>query len=271
MPKAKVGDIHIYYEVHGNGEPLINICGSGVNVEWMRNIIPIYSSEYKLVLFDNRGAGLSDAPDIPYSTEMMADDVAGLMDAIGIEKAHVWGGSMGGMIAQQFALRYPERVKSLVLACTYCGGPGSSFMTDPETQRVMSIIPTLPPDQIWKEFLHCFVSQQFINNNPELIKKTLESMNKNPGTVHGQIHQSQAVAKHNTYDRLSEIKASTLVIAGDGDKIIPCENSKIIASKISNAKLVILKDTGHMFLESEKEQHRIIMEFLKKHSKKSGQ
>ncbi len=180
MPKVKVGDINMYYEVHGKGEPLVMIMGAGGNIEWMRQAIPVYSREYRLVLFDNRGAGRTDAPDIPYTIAMMADDLAGLLDAIGIDSAHIQGGSMGGMIAQEFVLRYPERVRSLILACTYCGGPGSSIVTDPEAIRFAQRIPSLSGKELMMETLRICVSQEFIAKNPGLIKNMMKQMMKYP-------------------------------------------------------------------------------------------
>jgi len=118
MPTVKVGDINMYYEIHGEGEPLLLTAGGGMGLAGWARQTPEFSEKYRVIVFDNRGAGRTDAPDTPYSIEMMADDTAGLLDALGIEKAHILGLSMGGMIAQEFALKYPQRVKSLILATT---------------------------------------------------------------------------------------------------------------------------------------------------------
>jgi len=115
----------MYCEVHGEGEPLVMINGAGATVEWSYRLIPTYSHEYRLVLFDNRGIGQSDRPDMVYTTAMMSDDLAGLLDGIGIDSAQIRGVSFGGMIAQEFALRHPKRARSLILAATYCGGKHS--------------------------------------------------------------------------------------------------------------------------------------------------
>jgi len=122
MPKAKVQGIDLYYEVHGAGYPLVLIRGFGSNLDHWYCQTPAFSSRYRVVTFDNRGIGRSEKPDVPYTISMMAGDTAGLMDAIGVSKAHILGISMGGMIAQEIALRYPQRVHGLVLACTHCGG-----------------------------------------------------------------------------------------------------------------------------------------------------
>jgi 3-oxoadipate enol-lactonase len=122
MPTKKVGDINIYYEIHGKGEPLVLIMGYGLSSAAWSPVLPALAQKYKVITFDNRGAGKSDKPDGPYTMDMMAGDLAGLLDAIRIKAAHIFGISMGGMIAQHFALRYPERVRSLILGCTTCGG-----------------------------------------------------------------------------------------------------------------------------------------------------
>src|SRR5574341_2228297 len=127
MARTHVNGIDMYYEVHGSGEPLVLIMGLGANTTaWYRQI-PVFSREYQVIVFDNRGAGRSDKPNEPYSMGQMADDAHGLMDALGVESAHVFGMSLGGMIAQELVLRYPERVRNLVLGGTMSGGPSAIF------------------------------------------------------------------------------------------------------------------------------------------------
>ncbi len=144
MPTAKVGDINIYYESHGDGEALLLIMGYGQYSAHWATLIPPLSQEYRVISFDNRGTGRSDKPDIPYTMKMMADDAKGLLDAIGIDSAHVFGISMGGMIAQELALNYPDKVISLILGCTLCGGTKAilptpealAFLLSPEMAKL---------------------------------------------------------------------------------------------------------------------------------------
>lgn len=270
MPRVKVGDINIYYEVHGKGEPLVMIAGITLNTSFWFKAIPVFSREYRLIVFDNRGAGQSDQPDIPYTTEMMADDLAGLLDVIGIASTHILGHSMGGMIAQQFVLRHPKRVRSLILECTYCGGPGSSMMTGPEAMRFVQRMPSLSGKELMMDFLRLFMTQKFFDDNPGMMQQMLGQLMKHPATPQGSGRQGQAIMGHNAYDRLPEIKSPTLVIAGDVDKMIPVENSRIIASRIPNAELVILKNAGHILIEAAEESNRIILDFLRRHSTKKS-
>jgi pimeloyl-ACP methyl ester carboxylesterase len=119
MGKVKIDSIELYYEEHGSGDPLLLIMGLAADsVAWMFQI-PAFAERYRTIVFDNRGVGRSDKPPGPYSIHQMANDTAGLLDALGIERAHVVGVSMGGMIAQELALNHPQRVRGLVLACTY--------------------------------------------------------------------------------------------------------------------------------------------------------
>src|SRR4030042_3292285 len=118
MPKAKVKDINLYYEVHGSGYPLILIRGLASNADHWYFQVPAFSPYYSVVVFDNRGIARSDIPDLPFTISTMADDTVGLMDSLGIPRAHILGISMGGMIAQKIALKYPQRVNGIILACT---------------------------------------------------------------------------------------------------------------------------------------------------------
>jgi len=131
MPKVKVDDIQIYYEVRGEGFPLVMIQGLSDNLDcWDPRLVEELSRKYKLVMFDNRGAGRTDISYREYTMKLFADDTAGLMDALGISKAHVLGLSMGGMIAQELVLNYPEKVAKLVLCST--GSRGVSIKTYPD-------------------------------------------------------------------------------------------------------------------------------------------
>ncbi|MCK4273585.1 MAG: alpha/beta fold hydrolase [Dehalococcoidales bacterium] len=267
MPKVKAGDINIYYEVHGEGEPLVFINGAGATIEGARMLIPVYSPEYRLVLFDNRGAGQSDKPDVPYTIEMMAGDLAGLLDAIGIDSAHIRGISMGGMIAQEFTLRYPKRVGSLILASTYCGGPHSIPM-DAYTMRLIDMeqMQKLTPEERVKEILRLGMTQEFIDKNPGFFQQMEEFLMENARQfIMATSKQLPAVLNHDTYEQLPEIKSPTLVIAGDADQMIQTENSRILASRIPGAELVIFPNTGHMLIEAGDEVNKITLDFLRRH------
>ncbi len=266
MPKVKVGDINMYYEIHGEGEPLVLIPGMGANVERAFMDIPVFSRVYKVVAFDPRGAGRTDAPAIPYTIKMMADDLAGLLDVINIESAHIHGSSMGGMIAQELALHYADRVRSLILACTGFGWVHGVPANEP-LQSVVKRMQSLPMEERIMERLRLNMSQEFIDNNPELIQRLVTKMMEHPASPQGQMGQMQADMSFDTYDRLPQIKAPTLVIHGEADRMIPVENARILASRIPGAELVTFKNMGHLFgFEAFEEVKPIILDFLCRHS-----
>jgi len=269
MSIAKIGDIDIHYEIYGKGEPLLLIMGYGSHSGHWFVIRDRLAKEHRIILFDNRGTGRSHKPDIPYTAEMMTGDIIGLLDATGVGATDVFGVSMGGMLAQELVLRYPGRVKNLILGCTSCGGPNSvrstpeaaAFLFDPERaklsdeEKALSTIPWL-----W--------NQDFVDAHPEAVKRYVAHTTEHPTPPHGYISQGNFILSFDSYGRLPQIKVPTLVICGDKDRLIPFENSRILASRIPGSELVILENAGHGFISDSAEQSsRIILEFLKRHRK----
>ena len=269
MSIAKVGDINLYYEVHGKGEPLVLVPGYGLSgINWFA-IQDILAREYRVIVIDNRGTGRSDKPEIPYTTKMMAGDVAGLLDILGIAAANVWGHSMGGMIAQEFALNYPDRLNNLILGGTNCGGSrvvpstpeAMAFLFDPELAK-------LPVEDRVRATLPWTWNKEFMENNPDVIERLVALASEYPTPPHTMVSQGNALMTHDTYDRLPDIKAPTLVIAGSKDRLVPFDNSKLLASRIPNAELAIIENAGHgFFTDSTEKAIKIVLDFLRRHSK----
>jgi pimeloyl-ACP methyl ester carboxylesterase len=268
VPTVKVGDVNIYYEVHGKGEALVLIMGYGGSSAWWFPQVPVFSRQYRVVAFDNRGTGQSDKPDIPYTMEMMAGDLNGLLEVIGVDAAHIFGVSMGGMIAQHFALNYPKKAISLILGCTMCGGQHS---ITPDTEAMSALfdmerMQRQTPEEMMRELLPFLFSQEFIDSNRVFIEQFIAKTTEYVTPLHSYVSQAAAIGGHDTYERLPEIKAPTLVIAGDSDRLIPVENSRLLASRIPQAELVILKKMGHGFnLEAEDAANKAVLRFLKRH------
>jgi 3-oxoadipate enol-lactonase len=270
MPVAKVGGINIYYEIHGRGEPLVLIYGyAGHSGLWFRQI-PVLSKKYRVIAFDNRGMGRSDKPNIPYTMAMLAGDVAGLLDAIGVDSAHIFGISMGGMIAQHFALNYPQRVTSLILGCTFCGGV-RSIPLRPEALAAFAdfeLIKEMAPEQFVRQLMPFLFSKQFSDRHPDIVDETIAKQLEYPILLHGLVRQGEAIMGHDTYDRLSQIRLPTLVIAGDNDGLIPFENSRILASRIPKSESATVNGAGHLFfIEDPQESNRVVLSFLGRHEK----
>jgi pimeloyl-ACP methyl ester carboxylesterase len=265
MPTVKANDINIYYEVHGKGEPLLMIQGySFYSGHWM-TLVPEMAKEYQAIIFDNRGTGRTDKPEPPYTMKMFAADAKGLLDAIGVDRANVFGVSMGGMIAQEFALNYPDKLINLVLGCTNCGGKqhivptkeALEFLFSPEIGK-LSVAERARRTAPW------VWTKDFVDRHPEAVDALIAVTLKYPTPPQGYAGHGSAIGGHDTCDRLPQIKVPTLVITGDSDRLIPPENSKIIASRIPGAELVILKNAGHAFTQSP-EAAKTIVDFLKRH------
>ena len=272
MTKAQIGDIEMYYEVHGptrlpagEAAPLLLIMGLGANATSWEMQIPEFSREYRVIAFDNRGSGRTDKPHSPYTMPQMAGDTIGLMDHLGIGSAHVFGMSMGGMIAQELALSYPHRVRTLVLGGTMAGGQNAVVASLPLIRQWVSTA-TLPLAQAVENGLRFLYSEEFIARNKErLVKRALKLAHLQP-PPHALQRQVMAVVQFNTYERLADIKTPTLIISGSEDKIVPRENSRILAEGIPDAELVELDGAGHGFLaEKAAAANEAVLSFLHRH------
>jgi pimeloyl-ACP methyl ester carboxylesterase len=214
---------------------------------------------YQTIALDNRGVGRSNVPPGPYSIELMASDAAEVLDAAGIESAHLFGVSMGGMIAQEFALQYPKRVRSLILGCTAAGGPTAVRAEPAATQMLMSRVKA-SPEQAAEAAVH------FIYDSSTPRKWIDEDMAiRRPWFPRGEAYtaQLQGILAWESYSRLPGIAAPTLVIHGESDLLVPPGNAKLIAERIPSAKLVMIPHASHLFLTDQTEAaHHAILEFL---------
>jgi pimeloyl-ACP methyl ester carboxylesterase len=274
MSTARVDSIELYYEEHGAGDPLLLIMGLAADSRAWLFQLPEFSKRYRTIVFDNRGVGRSTKPVGPYTIHEMADDTAGLLDALRLERVHVVGVSMGGMIAQELVLRHPQRVRSLVLACTYpepdayaeqqrrlsVSQLGGSISADGE----MTInVTALDPMMFFQHLLPTVFNPEFIMNElpklMELFSGTLE-FGFSLEAILGQVH---AVMNHKATDRLHQIAVPTLVITGDADRLVPPANSDILARHIPNARLVKIPGGSHGFnFETPELFNREVLSFL---------
>ena len=267
MPITKANGIDLYYEVHGEGEPLLLIMGlSLTSKSWFRTI-PVLSKHYKVIVFDNRGVGLSGKPNSPYSIELMAEDARAVMDAVGIESAHVYGISMGGMIAQRLAIKYPERIKSLVLGCTTSGGEKH---VQPGAEVSMLMLSrgssTATPEEMAWATAPILYSQSFIENHREQVAEDVQKRIEIPVLPYAYMLQLQACLAHDTYNEIDQIRVPVLVIHGDEDKLVPYENGVTLAEKIPNAEFLTIKGAGHIYVtEANDLVNKRVLEFLNNH------
>ena len=263
MPFARSGEARIYYELRGSGTPLLLIESWGyASWMWFRQL-DAFTSQHTCIIFDNRGVGLSDKPDEPYTISMMAEDAASVLEAAGVEEAHVLGVSLGGFIAQELAISRPELVRGLVLVSTSCGVRGIPMPL--ETFKVLNLPKGTMPLRDWlrMRLLPAF-SERFVKERPDVVERVLDFYIANKPPTHAIWRQAQAAASFDSLDRLDRIKAPTLIIAGSEDRVVPPENAKMLLERIPSSRLVLFKGCGHLlFIERAEDFNKLVLDFLK--------
>jgi pimeloyl-ACP methyl ester carboxylesterase len=263
LPRVHVNGISLYYEVHGQGQPLVLIMGLRRNLVWWYRQLPELSRHFRVIVFDNRGAGRSDQPDVPYSIKLLAADTAGLMVTLGLGPAHVLGVSMGGYIAQELALAHPELVRGLILGCTSCGGRRAVLMS-PELRERFVANEGLTPEQILRKDMNIYFSDRYIAGHPEEIAQFVKLSLLHYQPAFAFFRQLDACLEHDTVDRVGSIPAPTLIASGDDDPLVPFTNSLILQELMPRAKLEVFPGGRHcFFLEQAEEFNRMAVEFLK--------
>jgi 3-oxoadipate enol-lactonase len=268
MPEVRSGDINLHYEVHGgSGDPLLMVMGlGGSSAGWDPALVADLARSFRTIVYDNRGTGLSEKPNIPYSLEMFAADAIALIDSLRLDRLHVFGVSMGGMIAQEIALRYGQRLQTLTLGCTTCGGK-HAVPPPPESLKIL----TAPRDGASDEELvrrawPLGYTTSYIREHRAELEATIPRLLAHPTPAFAYKRHLEATYLLKTYDRLPEIRTPTLVVTGAQDALIPARNSEIIAQRIPNAKYHVIPDAGHAFFnEARKEFLEAFVPFVRAH------
>jgi 3-oxoadipate enol-lactonase len=248
----------IYWDEQGRGEPVLLIMGLGYSSVLWHRIRPLVSQHFRTVALDNRGVGSSDVPPGPYSISTMASDAAAVLDAAGISSAHVFGVSMGGMIAQEFALQYPARTRSLILGCTSAGGP-SAVRAERKVADILMV-----RGMTLEQAREAIIPYIYDTATPrEKIKEDLGLRRSCLPSLVGYSAQLQGILAWEGYSRIARITAPTLVIHGRSDALVPPGNGQLIAEKISGARLLLLDHASHLFLTDQTQlANKAIVEFL---------
>jgi pimeloyl-ACP methyl ester carboxylesterase len=247
MPKVELPGTELSYQRAGAGEPLLLIQGMSANhMAWGRPFSSLLAESFEVISFDNRGIGLSRPVTEAFSIAEMAADTAALLEALEIESAHVLGISMGGMIAQELALAHPEKLRSLALGCTYCGGEGSRLMDPADFQGLVEAMGSGDAQRVFRAMYELNLSAGFRAEESRYAEFTemAEALPAPRETIGLQI---QAITAHDTSARLSELTTPALVIHGTVDRVLGYPNGPLIASLIPGARLETLEDVGHMF------------------------
>lgn len=263
MPTKFVNGVSIYYEVYGKGEPLVLFMGLGGNIAmWDIELIQALARRFEVIVFDNRGTGRSDKPEMEYTIAMFANDAAALFDALGVESAHILGASMGGMIVQEFAIRYPQKCRKLILCCTLPGG-NNVVPPTPEALEMLMSKKDLPPDEGTRAMWPVSFTKKFIETHRDWLEAKLKFEIMYPCPPHAYEQHLRAAMTFDAYDRLPQISLPTLIMTGAKDILVPSPNSDILAERIPGARLIRFDNVGHGFLSERRDDAvAAILEFL---------
>jgi pimeloyl-ACP methyl ester carboxylesterase len=254
MPQAAFDGISLFYERRGSGEPLLLIQGmSGSHAAWGEPFLAGLGDDVDVVAYDHRGVGDSTPQTDPFSIVQLADDAAGLLDALEWDTAHVLGISMGGMVAQELALRHPQRIRTLTLGCTYPGGAEAQLADPALIQELAGALLSGDRELALRTGFKANLSAAHVadEGNWPAFQEMATAV---PVAVPVIMLQMQAVMGHDTSARLASIEAPTLVVHGTEDRMLPVVNGELIARLVPDARLELLDGVGHMFWWEEPER-----------------
>jgi 3-oxoadipate enol-lactonase len=261
MPIAHNGAVQLYWESSGTGPPVLLIAGQGMTrASWWRTV-PILAHSFRVLTFDNRDIGRSSHWPWPYVVPQMADDAIAVLDAAGVDRAHIYGISLGGMVAQELALRYPHRVSALVLGATTAGGP-EAVLAEPQPLTFFVRAGAMAPEEAEWAAVPYNYSVRTRRRHGERISEDIAKRIEHKTDALAYLHQVAAAATHNTSGRLRQIEAPTLIVHGEDDLIMPAQNAQHLGRAIPHAELKIWPDAGHLYTTDEPQADVFVRRFL---------
>jgi 3-oxoadipate enol-lactonase len=243
------------------------IAGQGMTVDGWWTTVPVLASSFRVIAFDNRDTGRSSRLPWPYSVAQMADDAIAVLDAAGEERAHVYGISLGSLVAQEVALRHPSRVQALVLGASSAGG-FAAYKPAPTSfaQTFLIRAGAMGPEEAeWAAVPYTY-AEKTRRSHPERIATDIAHRLSSPPEPLQYLHQAAAVATHDAHERLNQMVAPALVVHGEQDVFVPPANALVLAARIPGAQLRLWPDAGHMYIIDEPRSDREIASFLLHHS-----
>ena len=266
MSKIKLDNFKVYYESRGAGEPLLLIPGFASGAwNWFCQIEEL-SKDFRVITFDPRGIGKSRADEADLrnlSMQTFVEDVRAILDDLKIDEAHVLGASFGGFVAQEFVLKFPERVNKLILACTTAGG-ANHVKPDIEILRSFAPDPSLPIGEKIRRFIRPAFTEEFNDQKSAEVERVCRMREQNEVAEAVYLAHLQSAFSLDTESKLGAIKNETLVISGNKDNVVPMQNSINLAAKIPNAKLEIIENGSHLFfIENADEFNCAVKKFLR--------
>jgi len=263
MPRVQADSIALNYTRRGSGVPLLLIMGFGASAAmWDDAFVDLLAPHFDVITVDNRGTGESEKRDEEIDMATLADDAANLLTALSLERAHVFGVSMGGMIAQEFALRHPARLRRLVLGCTNHGG-AETVRASPEVVELLLPQRGVSPREAIQRTYAAMVTPETLANESAFLDDMAGRMLAHATPVFVFRRQMEAIGRFDASERLHEISAPTLVIAGDRDCLVPPQNAELLAAAIPQARLAIIPGAAHNFFwEARPRTAQLVTEFL---------
>ncbi len=247
MPVAHAGEIDLSYQRSGSGPPLLLISGmAGTYSHWGEPFLAALREDFDTIAYDHRGVGHSSRMEEPFTIAQLAADAAGLLAALEIESAHVLGISMGGMVAQELALAHPQRVRTLALGCTYCGGDGSSLAPPATAQRLAESVRSGDREHAVRIGWEITISAPMVDDDDAYAAYLDLCLRRRVAQV-VILAQMRAITAHDTSARLSQLAPPTMIVHGTADQLIPVENAHVIAGHLPHARLELLDGVGHRF------------------------
>jgi pimeloyl-ACP methyl ester carboxylesterase len=269
MPVAKNGSVKLYWESTGKGPAVLLIAGQGMTLCGWWSTIPVLARSFRVIAFDNRDTGRSSHVPLPYTAAQMADDAIAVLDAADEQRAHIYGISLGGNVAQEVALRYPDRVRALVLGSSAAGGP-SAVLPGPLPLTFFARAGAMGPEEAeWAAVPYTYAEATRRLHADRIAENIKRRVSSPIGTL-AYLHQAAAVAAHSTFNRLGQITAPTLVVHGEQDVVVPPENARLLAGRIPGAQLRLWPGAGHLYIIDEPRADRQIAGFLRRHSAVPG-
>ena len=262
MSRARNRTVSLHYESTGAGAAVLLVMGLGMNATgWWRTVPVLAAAGLRVLTFDNRGVGRSDRPLGPYTTAVMADDAVAVLDAVGVQRAHVYGISLGGMIAQEIALRHPDRIARLVLGATTPGGDGA-IPADGQTFEFFQRRGQMPAEEaVWASVPYNYSTRTRAQHGDRIVQDIRQRL-RFPIEPDPYAVQLAAALGHDAHDRLARIAAATLVVHGQEDVMVPPANGRLLANLIPDARLLELGGAAHFYPTDEPDADREIAAFL---------
>ena len=267
MPFARNGRVKLHWESFGEGPPVLLIAGQGMTADGWWSTIPVLARYFRVIAFDNRDTGRSSRVPWPYTVAQMAPDAVAVLHAAGEERAHVYGISLGSLVAQEVALRYPDRVEALVLGASSAGG-FAAYKPSPSSfaQTFLVRAGAMGPEEAeWAAVPYTY-AEGTRRLHPERIGADISHRMSSPTEPLAYLHQAAAVAAHDAYQRLNQMAVPTLVVHGEEDIFVPPANALVLAERIPGAQLQLWPGAGHMYPIDEPRADRQIARFLLNHS-----